>query len=56
MFKTTRLLCTWNSPGKNTGVGSHSLLKGMNLPDLGIKPRSPDSKEIKAVNPKGNQP
>ena len=22
------LLCPWNSPGKNTGVGSHSLLQG----------------------------
>ena len=30
----------WNSPGHNTGVGSHSLLQG-NLPNLGIKPRSP---------------
>ena len=27
-----------DSPGKNTGVGSHSLL---DLPDPGIKPRSP---------------
>ena len=32
-----RLLCPWNSPGKNTGVGSHSLLQeifstqGLNL-------------------------
>ena len=24
-----RLLCPWNSPGKNTGVGSHSLLQGI---------------------------
>ena len=24
-----RFLCPWNSPGKNTGVGSHSLLQGM---------------------------
>ena len=24
-----RLLCLWNSPGKNTGVGSHSLLHGI---------------------------
>ena len=24
-----RLLCLWNSPGKNTGVGSHSLLQGI---------------------------
>ena len=29
-----------NSPGQNTGVGSLSLLWG-DLPDLGIKPRSP---------------
>ena len=26
-----RLLCSWNSPGKNTGVGSHSLLQGIFL-------------------------
>ena len=26
-----RLLCPWNSPGKNTGVGSHSLLQGVFL-------------------------
>ena len=26
---TSRLLCLWNSPGKNTGVGSHSLLQGI---------------------------
>ena len=24
-----RLLCPWNSPGKNTGVGSRSLLQGI---------------------------
>ena len=24
-----RLLCPWNSPGKNSGVGSHSLLQGI---------------------------
>ena len=34
-----RLLCPWNSPGKNTGVGSHALLQG-NLPDPGIEPGS----------------
>ena len=28
---TARLLCPWNSPGKNTGVGSHSLLQGIFL-------------------------
>ena len=37
---SNRLLCAWNSPGKNTRVGSHSLLQG-NLPDPGYKPRSP---------------
>ena len=25
----TRLLCPWNSSGKNTGVGCHSLLQGI---------------------------
>ena len=24
-----RLLCSWNSPGKNTGVGCHALLQGI---------------------------
>ena len=33
------LLCPWNSPGKNTGVGCHSLPE--DLSDPGIKPRSP---------------
>ena len=32
--------CPWNSPGKNTGVGCHALFQG-NLPNTGIKPRSP---------------
>ena len=26
-----RLLCPWNSPGKNTGVGCHSLFQGIFL-------------------------
>ena len=25
----TRLLCAWDSPGKNTGVGCHALLQGI---------------------------
>ena len=33
-----RLLCPWNSPVKNTGVGSHSF--SGDLPDPGIKPAS----------------
>ena len=27
----TRLLCPWNSPGKNSGVGHHALLQGIFL-------------------------
>ena len=30
-LQPARLLCPWNSPGKNTGVGSHSLLQGIFL-------------------------
>ena len=33
----TRLLCPWNSPGKNTGEGSHSLLQGI-FPTQGSNP------------------
>ena len=43
-LKPTRLLWPWNSPGKNTGVGSHSLFQGSSPRDLShleIKPGSP---------------
>ena len=33
----TRLLCPWNSPGKNIGVGSHFLLQGI-FPTQGSNP------------------
>ena len=33
----TRLLCPWDFPGKNTGVGCYFLLQG-NLPNPGIEP------------------
>ena len=36
----TRLLCPWNSPGKNTGVGCHFLLQGI-FPTQGWNPRLP---------------
>ena len=36
---STRLLCLWNSPGKNTGVGSCSLLQRIFLTQ--IEPGSP---------------
>ena len=28
-LQPTRLLCPWDSPGKNTGVDSHALLQGI---------------------------
>ena len=31
------LLCPWNSPGKNTGMGSHSFLQGI-FPTQGSNP------------------
>ena len=39
-LQPTRLLYPWSFPGKNTGVGCHSLLQ-VGLPNPGIKPRSP---------------
>ena len=38
-FLCDSMVCPWNSLGKNTGVGCHSLLQ--DLPDTGIKPWSP---------------
>ena len=34
------MFCTWDSPGKNAEVGSHSLLQG-DLPNAGIELGSP---------------
>ena len=28
-LQPTRLLCPWDSPGKNTGVGCHALFQGI---------------------------
>ena len=39
-LQPARLLCPWDSPSKNTGVGCHALLQG-NLPNPGTEPRSP---------------
>ena len=39
-LQPTRLLCPWNFPGKNTGVGCHLLLWG-NLSHSGIETMSP---------------
>ena len=37
---SSRLLCPWNLPGKNTAVGK-PFPSPRDLPDLGIEPRSP---------------
>ena len=42
-LQPARLLCPWNSPDDNTGVGCHSLLQG-GLPDPRIESRSPEWK------------
>ena len=34
-LQPTRLFCPWDFPGKNTGVGSHSLLQGI-FPSQGL--------------------
>ena len=41
----TRLLCPCNSPGKNTGVGSRSLLQGI-FPTQGLHPGLPHCRQI----------
>ena len=41
----TRLLCPWHSPGKNTEVGSHSILEGI-FPTKGSNPGLPHCRQI----------
>ena len=41
----TRLLCPWDSPGKNTGVGCHSLLQ-KTFPTQGSNPGLLHHREI----------
>ena len=40
-----RLLCSWDSPGKNTGMGCHALLQGI-FPTLGSNPGLPNRRQI----------
>ena len=40
-LQPTRLLCPWDFPGKNTGVGCHSLLQGIFLTQDPGDPGSP---------------
>ena len=37
-LQAARLLCPWNPPGKNTGVGCHFLFQGI-FPNTGSNPR-----------------
>ena len=37
-LQPTSLLCSWDSPGKHTGVGCHALLQGISLTQ-GSNPR-----------------
>ena len=47
-------LCPWNSSGKNTGVGSHSLLQGI-FPTQGSNPHLPHFKADSLLSePPGN--
>ena len=38
MPQSTRLLCPWDSPGQNTGVGFHALLLQGIFPTQGLNP------------------
>ena len=44
-LQPTRLLCPWDSPGKNTGVGCHALLQGI-FPTQGSNPDFPHCRWI----------
>ena len=44
-LQPTRLLCPWDSLGKNTGVGCHSLLQGIFLTQ-GLNPGVPHCRQI----------
>ena len=44
-LQQARLLCPWNSPGKNTGVDCHTLLQGIFLTQV-LNPGLPHCKWI----------
>ena len=44
-LQPARLLCPWNSPGKNTGVDNYSLLQGI-YPTQGLNPGLPHCRQI----------
>ena len=52
----TRLLHSWDSPGKNTGVGCHFLLQGI-FPTQGSNPGLPHCRQtLYRLSHKGSQP
>ena len=54
-MQPTRLLCLWDFPGKNTGVGLPFPSPG-NLPDPGIEPAYPAlAGRFFTAEPPGNQ-
>ena len=44
-LQPARLLCPWDSPGKNNGVGCHSLLQGT-FPTQGLNPGLPHCRQL----------
>ena len=50
-LQPSRVLCPWNSPGKNTRVGCHFLLQGI-FPTRGSNPVLQNSKEVDKPSPK----
>ena len=52
-LQPARLLCPWDSPGKNPGVGSHSLLQGI-FPTQGSNPGLLHYRQILLSEPLGN--
>ena len=47
VLQPTRLLCPWDSPGKNTGVGCHFLLQGI-FPTQESNPGLPHCRQTQA--------
>ena len=47
-LQSASLLCSWNSPGKNTGVGGHSLFQGI-FATQGLNPGLPHCRQIRYV-------
>ena len=55
-MQPSRLLCPWDFPGKNTGVGCHFLLQGI-FPAQGSNPGSPALQADSLLSePPGKQP